>query len=222
MDWAFYTDKLIPALNTGLVASIIIIVPSALLGLAWGVLLGVLRVFGPSWLRKAGDAYTALFRGVPLVVQLFIVCYGLPKIGLTFDRYGLTVTSFVLCSASYHSEYIRGALLSIRQGQYKAAQALGFSTAQMLRSILAPQAFRRALSGCGNEIIYLIKYSSLAYITSYEEITAVAKRLGTQEARPLEVFMVAGAYYLLLTTIATWYLGRVEKRLYVPGFGRQQ
>lgn len=222
MDWVFFTERIAPMLNRGLWVSVQLIVPSAVLGLLGGVLLGAIRVFGPEIARKAGDVYTALFRGVPLVIQLFILYYGLPKVGLYFDGFTAAVLGFILCSAAYHSEYIRGALLSIKQGQYKAAQALGFSTLQLVRSILIPQAIRRALPGCGNEIIYLIKYSSLAYVTTCVELTGEAKVLAARTYRYTEIFMAAGLYYLFLTSIATWLLAKIEARAYIPGFGKQK
>lgn len=222
MDWAFYADRVFPTLNNGFWLTIQLIIPSAVLGFALGVALGVLRVFGHPTLRRIGDIYTAIFRGVPLLVQLYILYYALPKVGLYFDGFTAAVIGFILCSGAYHSEYIRGALLSIRQGQLKAAQALGFSTFQMVRSILIPQAMRRALPGCGNEFIYLIKYTSLAYVTTVDELTAIAKGLGTVTLRYTEIFMIVGFYYLMLTSLAAWLLHRIEKRVYIPGFGKQK
>lgn len=222
MDWVFFTERIVPMLNKGLWVSVQLIIPSAVLGLAGGVLLGAVRVFGSSLARRAGDIYTAIFRGVPLVIQLFILYYGLPKLGLYFDGFTAAVIGFVLCSSAYHSEYIRGALLSIKQGQYKAAQALGFGTFQLVRSILIPQALRRALPGCGNEIIYLIKYSSLAYVTTCVELTGEAKILAARTYRYTEIFMAAGLYYLFMTSIATWALHKIEARAYIPGFGKRK
>ena len=131
-----------------------------------GVLQGCAGAFGPHCMRHLGDCYTAIERGVPLLVQLMMIYYALPKLGIYFPPYGAALTSFILCTAAYQSEYVRGALLSIRQGQIRAAQALGFSTWKTVAWIVVPQAARRALPGCGNEIIYLIKYSSLAYFVT--------------------------------------------------------
>ena len=88
--------------------------------------------------------------------------------------------------------------------------------------IVVPQAFRRALPGCGNEIIYLIKYSSLAYLISCMEVTGEARAIAAKTFRFTEVFMVLAVYYLFLVTIATWLLKRFEDKLYIPGFGRQK
>ena len=155
------------------------------------------------------------------MVQLFILYYGLPNIGIYFDAYSAAVIGFVLCSSAYHSEYIRGALLSIKTGQLNAASALGMSRVQALLWVIIPQAFRRALPGCGNEIIYLIKYSSLAYIVSCIELTGEARAIAAQSFRFTEAFTVVACYYLALVTIATWLLKKFELFLSVPGFGKE-
>ena len=124
-------------------------------------------------------------------------------------------------SGAYQSEYVRGALLSIRQGQIKAAYALGFTKLQTILWVVIPQAARRALPGCGNEIIYLIKYSSLAYIITCIELTGEAKVLVSRSFRPTEVYIVAGIYYLVLVSFATWFLQKLERKFAIPGFGKK-
>lgn len=218
-ELAFLLQKLIPALNEGVLMSVRLIVPSAVLGLALGVVVGSLRAYGGRLVSPLANGYAALFRGTPLVIQLFILYFGLPNIGIYFQPYTAAVLGFTLCSAAYHSEYIRGGLLSIKRGQVLAAQALGFSTFTTLVWIIIPQAFRRALPGCGNEIVYLIKYSSLAYVITCFELTGQAKIVASESFRFSEVFMVVGVYYLAMVTVASWGLRRLEKRLEIPGFG---
>lgn len=262
-DLAFYTERVIPALNAGLAVSLKLIIPSAVLGFLFGVLLGAMRVYAPRPARRFGDGLTALVRGVPLVVQLVFIYNCFPKIAkgldsviyelvpgigasvdavlvpltrhlpeslqyqgplfrtlLVYDAFGCAMLGFIICSAVYQSEYVRGALLSIRQGQIKAARALGFSTSGMLVSIVLPQAVRRALPGCGNEIIYLIKYSSLAYVISCIELTGEANVLAGRSYRYIEVYLAVGCYYLAMTTAATALLGYLERKFAIPGFGR--
>ncbi len=224
MSWfdpAFFVDRVIPALNQGLLMSFALIVPSATIGFGLGVVVGVSRVFGSPWLRRTGDFFTAMFRGVPLVVQLMILYFGLPNIGIYLEPYTASVIGFILCTGAYQSEYVRGALLSIRQGQTRAALALGFTRLQTILWIVVPQAARRALPGCGNEIIYLIKYSSLAYIITCIELTGEAKILVSRTFRPTEVYLAAGIYYLGMVSVATWILHRLEKRFAIPGFGKK-
>jgi polar amino acid transport system permease protein len=217
---SFIFDILLPALNDGLWVSIGLIVPSALCGIVIGIFVGSIRTVGWPWLRKIGNGYAALFRGTPLLVQLFILYYGLPNLGIYFEPWTAAVVGFSLCSGAYHSEYIRGGLLSIKTGQHRAAQSLGFSGIGTMLWIVIPQALRRALPGCGNEIIYLIKYSSLAYIITCVELTGQARNVATMYFRFTEAFFTAGLYYLALVTLATIGLRKLEKSLYIPGFTR--
>lgn len=216
----FYQELLI-ALNRGLLMSLALILPSAIGGVLIGIGAGSLRVYGSPVIRRLGDGYAALFRGTPLVVQLFVLYFGLPNIGLYLSPYAAAVSGFILCSGAYQSEYVRGALLSIKRGQYLGAQALGFTTWQTIGSIVIPQAVRRALHGCGNEIVYLIKYSSLAYVVTCMELTGEGKTIATEYFRFTEVFAVIGLYYLALVTLALVVLQRIEQRLHIPGFGHQ-
>jgi len=214
----FLQNEVAPALWKGLLVSCRLIVPSALFGLVIGVFVGVLRVFGNPFVSALANTYVALFRGFPLVVQLFIWYFGLPHIGIYFSPYGASVIAFSLCSGAYHSEYVRGALLSIKKGQMLAAQALGFSKIQMIWSVVLPQAFRRALPGCGNEIVYLIKYSSLAYMITCIELTGQGKIIASETFKYTEIFMIVGAVYLVLTSLAAWGLHHLESRFRLPGF----
>jgi len=218
-EFAFLLQKLVPALNNGVLMSIKLIVPSAVMGLALGVVVGSVRAYGSGFLRRLANGYAALLRGTPLVIQLFILYFGLPGVGIYFKPYTAAVLGFTMCSAAYHSEYIRGGLLAIKRGQLLAAQALGFNTFSTLVWVIIPQAFRRALPGCGNEIVYLIKYSSLAYVITCFELTGQAKIVASETFRFSEVFMVVGVYYLILVSVASLGLRWLEKRLAIPGFG---
>ncbi len=215
----FIQDEVLPALLPGVWMSIQLIVPSATLGLIGGILVGSVRVYGPRWLAWLTDGYVMLFRGTPLVVQLMIWYFGLPHVGIRLTPYQASVGGFILISAAYHSEYIRGALMSIRRGQILAAQALGFTRLQTIRSVILPQALRRALPGCGNEIVYLIKYSSLAYIVTCLELTGQAKKIASYSFRFSEVFLTVGVFYLLMVSVVTYLLHRLEERISLPGFG---
>lgn len=219
LDSSFLAGELLPALNKGLLVSLALIIPASVLGFICGVALGCARAFGPAWLRKLGNGYTSLLRGVPLAIQLMLIYYALPKLGIYFAPYGAALTSFILCTAAYQSEYIRGALLSIRRGQVLAAEALGFTHFQTILWIIVPQAARRALPGCGNEIIYLIKYSSLAYLVTCMELMGEGKVVASDTFRFTEVFFVVGLYYLAMVTLATWLLHWLEKKYHIPGFG---
>lgn len=221
----FLRAELAPGLMEGLWASVLVIAPSAALGALIGVTAGVLRVYGHPLVRRVVNGYVSLFRGTPLVVQVFFWYFALPyiKIGdwsLVLDPMEAAILAFGLCSGAYQSEYIRGGLNSIKRGQIRAALALGMTTRQAVLNIVLPQAFRRALPGCGNEIIYLIKYSSLASIITVNELTGTATTIAKNTWRNIEVFTTLGLYYLALVTLAAWLLRLLEDALAVPGFER--
>jgi polar amino acid transport system permease protein len=217
-EFLFIHNDVLPALMKGLWMSLRLIFPSATLGLGIGIGVGALRVYGSGPTATLANGYVALFRGVPLVVQLFIWYFGLPHVGIYLTPFVASVVGFSLCSGAYHSEYIRGALLSIKQGQNLAAKALGFSQWQTVMFVILPQALRRALPGCGNEIIYLIKYSSLAYMVTCIELTGEGKIIAARTFKYTEVFLMVAAFYLVLVSIAGWLLHRVERRVAIPGF----
>ncbi|UQZ89654.1 amino acid ABC transporter permease [Deltaproteobacteria bacterium Smac51] len=238
IDLAYY-QEMIPELTRGFWLSVKIIVPSATLGLIIGVLVGAVRGMEyPRFLVKPFNVYVSLVRGPALLVQIFVCYYGLPELAMLvrpfFEAHGLppvwkilylspyaaSVLVFSLCSGGYHSEYIRGAILSIKKGQFLAAEALGFTKRQMFWTVVIPQAVRRAWPGCGNEVIYLIKYSSLAFVVSAKELTGASMSLANSTFRFTETFFAAGLYYLFLVTVATWILNRLEKAYAIPGFGR--
>ncbi len=218
-EWLYIQTEVYPALLKGFWVSLALIAPLGRLRSRyrdhWSGCSGCTGA-GPSW--PPPTPIVALFRGVPLVVQLFIWYFGLPYIKIYLSPFTAAVLGFSLCSGAYHSEYIRGALLSIKRGQMLAAQSLGFSTVRMIVSIILPQAIRRALPGCGNEIIYLIKYSSLAYMITCIELTGQGKILASNSFKYTEIFLIIGACYLAMTSVASIILSRLEDRLRLPGF----
>ena len=216
----FIRQEVAPALVKGLWVSLQLIVPSSICGLAIGLLSGVLRVYGRPILRSLAGFYVLFFRGFPLLVQLYLWYFGLPRIGIYLSPFMAAFIGFTFCSGAYHSEYVRGALLSIKQGQLLAAQSLGFNRLQAITSIILPQAVRRALPGSGNELIYLIKYSSLAYMVTCMELTGQGKILASLHYKYTEVFFIVGGVYLVLVSVATWILNKIEDLVSIPGFER--
>lgn len=219
IDLYFIQDVLLPPLIEGVLVTIKLIILSIPSGLILGILIAVGRVYGNKFISSLCAIYTIFFRGTPLLVQLFIIYYALPSIGIFFSPFMAAVTGFILCSGAYHSEYIRGAIQSIKTGQMMAAEALGMSRIKAVLYIILPQALRRAIPGCSNEIIYLIKYSSLAFMVTCVELTGAGKIIATRHFRYTEVFLVVGIIYLLVVSIVTKFLSVVEKKLKIPGLG---
>ncbi|NLA30637.1 MAG: amino acid ABC transporter permease [Methanomicrobiales archaeon] len=217
---AFIFDILLPALMQGLVVTLKLIVWSAPFGLALGIGVAAGRQYGGPVLSRVCKTFVFLIKGTPLLLLLFILYFGLPSIGITFTALTASVIGFILCNGAYNSEYIRGALLSIKDGQMIAAQALGMTRAQAIRNVIMPQALRRAIPGLSNEFIYLIKYSSLAYMITVVELSGVGKNVATKYFIYTETFMVVGIVYLALVTITTVAVNILEKRVAVPGMNR--
>ena len=215
----FIREILLPPVLEGALVTLKLIALSIPLGLILGVLIAVGRVYGNKFISSFCTVYTLFFRGTPLVVQLFILYFGFPSIGIFFSPFAAAVIGFILCSGAYHSEYIRGAIQSIKIGQMMAAEALGMTRSKAILYIILPQALRRAIPGCSNEIIYLIKYSSLAFMVTCVELTGAGKIIASRYFAYTEVFLVVGAIYLLMVSVVTKLLNMLEKKLEIPGLG---
>lgn len=216
----FISKILWPPLWEGLGVSVRLIVLAIPLGYIGGVLIASGRVYGNKLISSFCAIYTLFFRGTPLLVQLFILYFALPSINIYLSPFVAAVTGFTLCSAAYHSEYIRGALQSIKIGQMMAAEAIGMTKLQAVLSIILPQALRRSIPGCSNEIIYLVKYSSLAYMVAVIELTGAGKIIAARYFEYTLVFSVVGAIYLFMVSVVTLALHNLEKKLAIPGIGR--
>ncbi len=214
----FFLEILFPSLIEGFIMTVKLIFWSIPIGLIVGIIVAIGRVYGNLLVSFLSKSYIIFFRGTPLLIQLFILYYGFPSIGIYLSPFVSAVIGFVLCSSSYHAEYIRGAIQSIKSGQLLAAQALGMSKMGAVLNIILPQALRRAIPSCSNEIIYLIKYSSLAFMVTCIELTGAGKIIASRYFTYTEVFLVIGAIYLIIVSLATKILNILENKLSFPGW----
>mgnify|MGYP006299267159 CR=1 FL=1 len=157
------------------------------------------------------------FRGTPLLVLLFLLYYGLPSIGIYLPPMLAAVMGFSLTGGAYHSEYIRGAIQSIKIGQMKAALSLGMSKVKAVVFVILPQAMRRALPGVSNEFTYLVKYSSLAFMVTVIELTGAGKLIAGRYFNYTYVFVVVAVFYLILVSAVTQVQKYLEKKFRIPG-----
>ena len=144
------------------------------------------------------NTYVELIRGTPLTVQMFIIYYGLPSIGILFSATASAIIALSINSGAYQAEYFRGAIESIGGGQMEAALSTGMTKTQAILRIILPQALRLALPSWSNEAAYLPKYSSIAFLVTVPELIARAKVAIAQNLRPLEVYLVVAAIYLIV------------------------
>ena len=213
----FIMDILLPALLTGLVVTIQLIVVSAPFGLLAGIGVAVGRTYGGKFSSFLCKVFVIFVKGCPLLLLLFILYFTLPSIGITFTAFQASIIGFIMCNSAYNSEYIRGAIKSVKEGQIIAARSLGMTKYQSIFYIVMPQALRRSIPGLSNEFIYLIKYSSLAFMLTLVELTGAGKLIATKYFTYTETFIFVGAIYLVLVTITTIGAGMLEKKFAVPG-----
>jgi len=224
MSFLEYAWSILPQLLEATQLTLLITAGAIALGFVAGVVLALSRVYGPPPVRGIAAGYIAFFRGTPLLVQITIVYFGLPQlvqaVGLPNpSRLLSAIVGFGLNSAAYQAEYFRGAVQSIQSGQMMAARALGLSRLEAIRHVILPQALRLVIPSWSNELIYTIKYSSLAYFLTLPELMFVGKKLALKTANTFQTYMVVAAIYLIIVMIVSWFLHRLEKRVRIPGLG---
>ncbi|HDD26645.1 MAG TPA: amino acid ABC transporter permease [Acidilobales archaeon] len=212
-----FWEEFLPALFKGVQTTLSMLAIAAPASVALGIVLGTARVYGGRIASLLATAVVVTFRGFPLLVTLLVLFFGLADLHIYLTPFWAAVLGFILCSGSYQSEYVRGAIRSIDIGQSLAARALGMTKMQEVLYIILPQAIRRALPGISNEIIYMIKYSSLAFVVGVQEMFAVAKTFNSLWFRPIEIFMTLAFIYLAMTTAATFFFKWLENKLRIPG-----
>jgi polar amino acid transport system permease protein len=172
-----------------------------LLGLGIGVLICTASLARGAVARMAGRLYISFFRGSPLLVQLLLIYYLLPAAGINVPSLVAAVLGLALCTAAYQAENLRGGFLSVAPGLIEAAQMLGLSSRQILLRIRLPIALRLTLPAVLNEAIMILKASSLVSVVGIEELTRSAQNLATSTYRPIPIYAVAGAFYLVLNRL---------------------
>lgn len=180
-------------------------------GLAIAIVTAIARLSGVKILRLIFGAYVWIFRGTPLLVQLFIVFYGLPAVGVTLETWTAAVIAFSLNVGAYASESVRASILSVPRGQWEAAMSLGMTQAQILRRIIAPQAVRISLPPLLNTFIGLVKDTSLAASITMVDMFMVAQRIAARTFEPLLLYVLAALIYLAVCTALTWLQAKLEK-----------
>ncbi|MGA7875147.1 MAG: amino acid ABC transporter permease [Desulfoferrobacter sp.] len=209
----------LPYMLKGSLVTIGVVVGAMGLGLSLGVPLAVGLVYGPTWLRKTIAFYVWFFRGVPLLVLLFLFYFGLFSLmGINFSAFSAGTIVLGLISAAYQSQIFRGAILSLPEGQLKAARALGMSDAKAIMFIILPQALRLSIPGWSNEYSIVLKDSAVTYALGVAEIMARTHFVASRTYQHLPLYIAAGIIYLLLTYIGVKGLRVLEKHVRIPGY----
>ena len=205
-----YISEILPSLFQGAALTLQIFFWTLVGSLPLGILvsLGLTSKIKP--LKWVLEIYVWLMRGTPLLLQLIFVFYGLPIIGIVFERYDAALVAFILNYAAYFAEIFRGGFQSVDQGQFEAARVLRLSYWQTLRKIIIPQVIKIVIPSIGNEIINLVKDSSLVYVIGLGDLLR-AGNVATSRDVTLVPLMLVGLIYLILVGICTLILRQVEK-----------
>ncbi|BAS28782.1 amino acid ABC transporter permease [Limnochorda pilosa] len=187
------------------------------IGLVIGTLVGIARLARPWPVRSLASAYITFFRGTPLLVQIFLVYFGLPQVIGPIPREIAGITALSLNSSAYIAEIVRAGIQSIERGQLEAGWSTGLSHAQTLRHIILPQAFRRIVPPLGNEFVALLKDSSLVAVISLEELLRRGQLVATRNFRFFEMYIFIALIYLVLTVGISQLVNLTEAWLRVGG-----
>lgn len=208
-----FLDSLLPLLKAGVAFTIPLAVVSFILGLLLAIFTALIRLSPWTLPRLIARFYVWIIRGTPLLVQLFIIFFGLPAVGIILDPFIAATIGFTLSVGAYSSEIVRAAILSIHKGQWEAAFSVGMTRGQALRRVILPQAARVSVPPLSNSFISLVKDTSLAATITYVEIFKTAQQITATTYEPLLLYSEAALFYLLFCSVLSVLQNYLEKRL---------
>lgn len=206
-------DSFWPMLKAGLAFTVPVALISFILGLIVALITALARISKVKPLVSIAKFYVWIIRGTPLLVQLFIIFYGLPKINIILDPLPSAIIGFTINVGAYSSEVIRAAILSIPKGQWEAASSIGMTHTQALRRIILPQAARVSIPPLFNSFISLVKDTSLAASITLTEMFQVAQRITASTYEPLLLYVEVALIYLIFCSVLSAVQSRVGKKL---------
>ena len=206
-------ENIIFILN-GMKLTINLYIITMVFSLPLGIIFSLGRISKSTFLNNCIQIYTWIFRGTPLLLQLFFVYYGLPVIGITLTPFTAASVTFIINYAAYFCVIFRGSILGIDKGQYEAAKVLGMSYSQTMRRIIIPQALVTALPPLSNEAISLIKDTSLVSAIGMAEILRNSKEIVTRDFS-ITPFIICAVMYLILSTVVVLFFKKMEKKVMI-------
>ncbi len=191
-------------------------------GLSAGFVLGMLaalgRTYGGKVWRALAVAYIEIFRGTPLLMQVFLLYYGLPGLGITLSREAAAFLALAINSGAYQAEYLRGSMLAIGEGQMLAGRAIGLSRWGTIFYIILPQALRLAIPAWANEPVSLLKSTAVVFLIAVPELMAKTKAIAAKTYDPIGAYLVVAVIYLVMVYLLDAFMKWVEKKTQIPGF----
>jgi len=214
--------KILPDLLDGAKLTVEISVVCISAGIIFGILLGTARVYSNRVIYWLVTAYVEFLRGTPCIVQLFFIYYGLGDMGILLKPVLAAGLALGINTSVYQAEYFRGAILSVKPGQMIAARALGLSKWRAIRYVIFPQAIRLVIPSSSNEIVYMIKYSSIAFTVGVPELMSRADIIGAYYFRYFETYLVATFIYVVIVLLVAKLLNTLERKAIIPGLQMRQ
>ncbi|MCO1838013.1 amino acid ABC transporter permease [Pseudomonas aeruginosa] len=205
-----------PFLLQGAMYTVLFAAVSMVLGLILGFSVAVVRVTKVPVVSQIAAVYVSAFRGTPLLVQIFVLYYGLPSVGIEFTPVTAGILALTLNVAAYLSESMRGAILGIDKGQWEAGLSVGLTWGQTLWNIIIPQALRLAVPSLSNSLISLIKDTSLISVITVTELMLATKEVIAETFQPLPLYLAAAGIYWLLSALFERVQKALENRLTAP------
>ena len=213
VDWELFWSALGPIALGGLLGTIPLALASFALGLVIALAVALARISGIRLLSALATFYISIIRGTPLLVQLFVIFYGLPSIGVLIDPWPSAVVAFSLNVGGYAAEVIRAAILSVPKGQWEAGFTVGMSRGTSLRRIILPQAARVSVPPLSNTFISLVKDTSLASLILVTELFKEAQKVAAFSGDFMLIYIEAALVYWLICLVLSFAQNRIEKRL---------
>ncbi|EMG26855.1 amino acid ABC transporter permease [Listeria fleischmannii 1991] len=213
LNWDVLKEAFWPMVMGGIKYTIPLALLSFIIGMAIALLIALCRLSSSKLLRGIGRAYVSIIRGTPLLVQLFVIFYGLPTIGLKFDPFAAAVIAFSLNVGGYAAEIVRGSIQSVPKGQWEAGYTIGMNYRQTLFRIIIPQAARVSVPPLSNTFISLVKDTSLASLVLVSELFRKAQEIAATSYEFLLIYMEAGLLYWILCVFLSGIQNRLERRL---------
>jgi polar amino acid transport system permease protein len=203
--------NLLPQVLDGLIVTLEVFILTLLFSIPLGVVVALGRLSKNKILSQATGFYVLIMRGTPLLLQIVFIFFGLPVVGITFDRFPAAIIAFSLNYAAYFAEIFRAGIASIEEGQYEGAKVLGFSQKYIFFRVVLPQAVKRILPAAANEVITLVKDTALVYVVGLDELLKIGKIASNKEASLIPL-VVVGIIYLLLISVFTRLFKKIEER----------
>lgn len=202
-----------PLMKAGLKMTVPLTLVSFALGMILAFVTAMCRISKNKLLSKTAQFYVWVIRGTPMIVQLFVIFYGLPKVGIMFSPIVSAIIGLTIREGAYDSEIIRAALTSIPKGQWEACHALGMSKLQTLLNVIIPQAALIAVPSLGNMFISLVKDTSLTAILTVREVFQIGQQIVAVTFEPLWIYLEVGVIYLIYSTVLSQLQGVLERKL---------